>query len=136
MKHKMLALVLALTVISCGQNATQTIPTDPKGSTAAEKKCPCCDKTASASAKDAGMQCERMKSADGEEMSCCGGKEAKSCMKDKKASASCCKDGCEKDEKASESCGKECEKQCKNGCCSSSKTEKASTGCCKHKARR
>jgi hypothetical protein len=136
MKHKLLALLLALTVVSFAQTATQTAPSDPQAGASAEKKCACCNKAASADAKDAG-QCERMKSADGKEMSCCGGKDAKSCMKgDKdKAAMSCCKDGCGKDKTASASCGKACGKECKNGGCSSNKSEKASASCGKHEAR-
>ena len=137
MKHKLLALLLALTVVSFAQTATQTVPSDPQTGASAEKKCACCNKSASADSKDGAMQCARMKSADGKEMSCCGGKDAKACMKgDKdKTTMSCCKDGCGKDKTASATCGKECGKECKKGCCSSDKTEKASAGCCKHEAR-
>ena len=52
MKHKMLALILALTVVSWAQEATQTTPAAPQQSTTPEKaKCSCCDKMASADAK-------------------------------------------------------------------------------------
>lgn len=129
MKHKLLTLILALTVASWAQTATQTAPAQ---NAAPEKaKCACCDKSASADAKDAGMKCMRHgKDADGKEtasccagkdkekMSCCGGKDAKSCMKDMKdKNASCCKDGCGKEKMASGCCGGNCGK----GCCGSEK---------------
>jgi hypothetical protein len=134
MKHKMLALILALTVVSWAQEATQTAPAAPQQSTAPEKaKCECCDKMASADAKDAHSCCARHDhSADGKEAmmcskgkdgkSCCGGKDAKSCMRADKG-ASCCKD-CAKDKAASACCGGKCEK----GCCK--KIEHASMKCC------
>ena len=136
MKHKMLALILALTVVSWAQTSTQTAPADPQQNTAPEKaKCACCDKMASANAKDAKMGCSRHgKHAKDDKTSCCAGKEAKSCcggkdgmscMKDGKDAASCCKD-CGKDKTASACCGKEC----KEGCCSK-KTETA-MNCCQH----
>ncbi len=131
MKHKMLALILALTVVSWAQEATQTAPAAPQQSTE-KAKCPCCDKTASADAKGEccahhdhamasgdmkGMSCSRK---DGK--SCCGGKDAKSCMKGEKGE-SCCKD-CGKDKTASACCGGKCEKDC------CKKMEKAGMNCC------
>jgi|SRR5579863_2223687 len=138
MKHKFLALILALTVASWAQTATQTSPSDPQQSSSpAEKgKCACCDKMASADAKDGQASCMRHKhsSASGKETeSCCAGKDAKSCMKGDKTTASCCKDNCGKD-KTAMSCGKECGKKCGEGCCASKK-ENATMGCCKHEAR-
>lgn len=131
MKHKMLALILALTVVSWAQEATQTAPATPQQSTE-KAKCACCDKTASADAKgeccahhdhamgsgekDA-MSCSRK---DGK--SCCGGKDAQSCMKGDKG-ASCCKD-CGKDKTASSCCGGKCEKDC------CKKMETAGMNCC------
>jgi hypothetical protein len=108
MKHKMLALILALTVVSWAQTATQTSPADPQPGTApAEKtKCACCEKMASTDSKDAGMSCSRH-AKHGKEMascctgknakSCCSDKDGKSCMKDDKTAASCCKNNCGKD---------------------------------------
>jgi len=151
MKYKMLALILALTVLSWAQTAT---PTTPQQSTvpADKAKCPCCDMMAAADAKDAPTCCARhdmksaMKDKDGKEMaSCCAGKDAKatggndamSCMKNDKdkTAASCCKDGCSKD-----SCGKDktaaacccgsCGKDGEKGCCSGKKTEKSAQSCC------
>ena len=138
MKHKMLALILALTVVSWAQTATQTAPAAPQQSTApVEKgKCACCDKMASADSKDA-MSCSRHAehAKHGKEMasccagkdgkSCCGGKDTKSCMKGDKNAASCCKDGCGKDKTASACCGG---KDCKEGCCS--KKKEAAMNCC------
>lgn len=138
MKHKMLALILALTVVSWAQTATQTSPADPQPGTApAEKtKCACCEKMASTDSKDAGMSCSRH-AKHGKEMascctgknakSCCGDKDGKSCMKDDKTAASCCKNNCGKDKTASACCGG---KSCKDGCCSK-KTESAMS-CCRH----
>jgi len=129
MKHKMLALILALTVVSWAQEATQTAPATPQQSTE-KAKCACCDKAASADAKGdccahhdhsaAGKEAMSCSRKDGK--SCCGGKDAKACMKADKG-ASCCKD-CGKDKTASSCCGGKCEK----GCCE--KMEKASMKCC------
>jgi len=147
MKHKIFALVLALTVASWAQTATQTPSTPQPGSTQADKaSCACCDKM-SASAKDGEKSCQRhsMKAADGKdmasccagkdkEMSCCGGKDSKSCMKGDKATASCCKDGCAKDKTAAACCGTS-DKACGKGCCSSDKKEKTAKNCCGHAVR-
>ncbi len=141
MKHKMIALILALTVVSWAQTPTQTTPSTLQPSTApAEKtKCPCCDKMAAADTKEAHASCARhMKhSGDGKEMagccsgkdkdakSCCAGDDAKSCMKSAKDKSACCGDSCGKDKAAASCCsGKDCEK----GCCSK-KTEKAAGSC-------
>ena len=130
MKHKMLALILALTVASWAQTATQTAPAAPEQNSATEKsKCACCDKMASADSKDAHASCMRHSKEDAKSMgSCCSGKDAKSCMKGDKTAASCCKDGCGKDKTASMSCGKECGKKCEKGCCASEK--KTAKNCC------
>jgi hypothetical protein len=122
MKYRMLALILALTVVSWAQTATQTTPSTPQ---TPETKCACCDKMAASDSKDAHAAC--LGKHDGKEMasccagkddkSCCGGKDDKSCMKDGKM-ADCCKgkDGMKCDRKAGKDCGK--------GCCGSSKSEK------------
>lgn len=137
MKHKIFALILALTVASWAQTATQT-PTTPPASTApAEKAKPsCCDKMSGM--KD-GASCARhgKQNADakagsccaGKEASCCGGKDAMSCMKDKadKTATSCCKEGCTKDKTAAACCGSG--KSCGKSCCSSDK-EKTAKNCC------
>jgi len=142
MKHKIFALILALTVASWAQTATQTPSTPQPGATQADKaSCECCDKMA-ASAKDGEKTCQRhgMKAADGKdmasccagkdkEMSCCGSKDGKSCMKGDKATASCCKDGCAKDKTAAACCGTS-GKTCGKGCCSSDKKEKTAKNCC------
>lgn len=129
MKHKMFALILALTAVSWAQTSTQP-PTQPPVEKA---KCACCDKTASSDAKGSGMACKRMgKDAKGM-ASCCAGKDGKGCMKDDK-SASCCKDGCgkgAKDKTASACCGADC----KEGCCSKTKAEHARMECCHHEKR-
>lgn len=143
MKHKMLALILALTVVSWAQEATQTTPSAPQQSTApADKaKCACCDKMASADAKGEHSCCAHHDhSADTKDMasgagkdgkSCCGGKDAKSCMRAEKGAGSCCKDSCAKDKTAAANCGDKCGK----GCCSSKKMEHAGMSCCAHEKR-
>jgi hypothetical protein len=139
MKHKMLALILALTVASWAQTATQTTPsTPPQNTESGEKaKCACCDKMKSSDMKahdDAkGHSCCAHHAKKGSEAkegeSCCGGKDAKTCMRADKSSGSCCKDGCGKDEKsASSSCCKECGKEC----CGAKKDTTAKTNCCRH----
>jgi hypothetical protein len=159
MKFKMIALVLALTLMSWAQTATQTAPSAPQQSTVpAEKaKCPCCDKMANADTKDAPACCTHhdmrghtMDAKDSKEMaSCCAGKGAKSgdckegmaCMKNDKdkAAASCCKDACDKDgvscgkdKTAASCCGNGCGQDGKKGCCSE-KTEKSAKNCCSDK---
>ena len=126
MKYRILALILALTVVSWAQTATQTTPSAPQQNATTEKsKCACCDKMAASDSKDAHAAC--MGKHDGKEMasccagkdakSCCGGKDAKSCMKDGKMADGCTgKDGMKCDRKAGKDCGK--------GCCGSSKNEK------------
>jgi hypothetical protein len=139
MKSKILALILALTVVSWAQTATQTAPSDSTQSSApADKaKASCCDKMGAN-----GASCPRHGKKDAKDMasccggkemkSCCGGKDAKSCMKDDKSSASCCKDGCGRDKTAASCCsGKECGK----GCCSAMKSEKTAKNCCAHDVR-
>jgi len=131
MRHKVFALILALTVASWAQTAIQTAP--PSSPAPEKSKASCCDKM---SVKD-GAACQRHKDAkDSKEIaSCCAGKDAaakcckdgKSCMKDDKMAASCCKDGCGKD-KTSSSC-------CKKGCCSSDKKDTTAKSCCAKTAR-
>jgi hypothetical protein len=145
--NKMIVLILALTVMSWAQTATQAPPSAPQQSTVAtdKAKCSCCDKMASGDAKDTHACCAHhdMNAKDSKEMasgkdtmSCCSGKDAKSCSrKDKgKAAASCCKencgkDSCSKDKTAASCCGSSCGQDGK-GCCSK-KTEKTAKSCCK-----
>ena len=134
MKPNFLALILALTVVSWAQTATETNSSAPQQSTAPEKaKCACCDKMASSDSKDAHAACMRnhggkdMASccASKDEKSCCAGKDANSCMKGDKTAGSCCKDcgGKEKDKTAS-GCDRKSGKECGKVCCGSSKSEK------------
>lgn len=130
MKRACLALLLALTVASWAQTATQNAP-----ATAAPDKTNCCHKKAGA--KD-GASCPRhgMKNANGKETascckdgtSCCAGKDGECCMKDQKASTSCCKDCCSKDKTAAACCGDKCGKDGK--CCRSGKSDKTAVNCC------
>lgn len=131
MKYKLLALILTMTVVSWTQTATQSTPSAPQQSTAPDKaKCPCCEKMASADAKDAHACCARHgdHKADAKGMAscctgkdgatCCGGKDAKSCMKAGKDK--CCAD-CDKGKTAKACCNSNCEKDCANGKCGGTK---------------
>ena len=134
MKHTFLALILALTAVSWGQNATPTAPADQQTSTEKEK-CACCDKMSSSDSKDMKMCARHGKHAKGAKGSCCAGekamaccgKDGKSCMKDDKTAASCCKN-CGKNKTASSCCGKDCAE----GCCG--KKVEAAMNCCHHQS--
>ena len=132
MKYKMLALVLALTVVSWAQTATPASPSTQEQSAPTDKKGSCCDK---ADAKDAHACCAHhdMKDKSGKEVASCGGKDAKSCTRksDDKTAASCCKDSCSKDKTASACCGGDCGKEGDKGCCSK-KGDKTAKSCCNH----
>jgi len=139
MKSRMLALILALTVVSWAQTATQTTPSasTQNSAPALRAKASCCDKMGAN-----GASCPRHGKKDAKGMasccgskemeSCCSGKDAKSCMKDDKSTAGCCKDGCGKDKAAKACCG---DKECGKGCCSSLKSEKTAKTCCAHDLR-
>ena len=129
MKHKLFALILALTVVSWAQTATQSTPSTSAPTTSDSSKCACCDKMA-ASSQDGHMSCMRQQHGDAKDtaagkngVSCCGGKDAKSCMKGDKTAASCCKDGCGKGNMAT-CCDRKAAKGCGKGCCGSNKSEK------------
>ena len=129
MRHKLFAAILALTVMSWAQTATQTTPSQTP-SPAEKAKPTCCQKMAHG-AKDGGTACMRHK--DGKEMaSCCAGKDqasscgekdAKACMKDGKCTAECCKEGSGTDTAAS-CCDRKAGKECRKGCCGSNKADK------------
>jgi len=139
MKPKMLALILALTVVSWAQTSTQNTPTGPQQSTApaGKAKCACCDKMASTDMNDMKGCCAHhdMQSKDSKETaSCCSGKDAKSCCggdgkscarSDKDAKAASCKDCCSKDKMAT-GCG-DCGKTGDKCCCSKTNTEKTAS---------
>ena len=117
MKYKMLALILALTVLSWAQTATNN-PTPPASQNASSQKdakaaCPCCQKM---EGKEAASCCSHKADAQSKsENSCCGGKDCSSCMKDDKTAA-CAKGNC---------CGEG------KGCCAESKNgEKTTMACC------
>jgi hypothetical protein len=117
MKYKTIALILALSVISWGQNSTPNSNANPQASTQSTEKakCPCCDKSSSKGAIACarhGRQAKGMASCcAGKDGKCCGGDQAKACMRGDKT---CCND-CMKDKTAS--CGPACENECKMGCC-------------------
>jgi len=129
MRHKLFAVILALTVMSWAQTSTQTTPSQSPAATDKAKPS-CCEKMMKGS-KDGSPACMRHK--DGKEMasccagkdaaSCCGGKDAKTCMKDGKCTADCCKAG-SGTEKTASCCDRKAGKDCGKGCCGSNKTEK------------
>jgi hypothetical protein len=129
MKYRMLALILALSVVSWAQTATPTI-SSPQESGAPAAKGACCEKMAAGDAKDAHACCAHH--ADAKDMaSCCKGKEGASCC-DGKDAKSCSKSGknncadCGKNETAKVCCGSKCEKDCAGGkCCGAKKADKA-----------
>ncbi len=132
MKHKVLALIIALTVVSWAQTETQT-PTTGSQQSAEKGKSACCEKMAANGkhhaacmrkhdAKETASCCEGK-----DEKSCCAGKDAKSSMKDDKNTTANCNNCCgkEKDKAASASC---CDhkngKACCKGCGGTNKSEK------------
>lgn len=147
MKPKLLTLFIALTVAAWAQTS---VPAAPLPTAPTEKaKCPCCEKMASADAKDVASRCAQhdMQSKDGKEAeSCCGGKMAggkdgMACMRNAKdKAASCCKENCgkecakgkDKDKAASSGCGGSC---CKDGnACCGSRSDKSAQACCRKTA--
>ena len=131
---KFTLMILALALACWAQTATQstTNANDAQKAPAAQSEtkaeCPCCQKMADS--KDAMSCCAHHSHASGgkEEMSCCGGKDGKSCMKgDKSAKASCAD-------------GKGCtgEAQCCSGkdgkscCAGADKGDKMAMTCCGH----
>jgi hypothetical protein len=138
MKHKMLALILALTVASWAQTATQTAPSTPQQNTEAgeKSKCPCCEKMNSSDMKAndarAGHSCcahhakKRGEAKDGD--SCCGSKDAKACVRADKSGDSCCKGGCGEGDKSASSCCTDCGREC----CGAKKDTTAKNSCCHH----
>ena len=106
MKPKLIALFLALTMVSWAQTSTPNpVPTPEQKSTPADAKatCPCCDKMAEHADMHEGMACMRHAAKKGDKASkkdamaccgkdmkesCCSGKDGKSCSKDGKMA--CC----------------------------------------------
>jgi hypothetical protein len=126
MKFKTLALILALSVMSWAQSATQA-PSAPQQSTVAtdKAKCSCCDQMAAGGAKEA-HACSAhhdMNTKDSKEMA--SGKDTMSCCKD-----NCGKDMCSKDKNAASCCGHGCGQDGKSGC-SPKKAEKTAKSCCR-----
>jgi hypothetical protein len=132
MKSKMLALILALTVISWAQTATQgTTSTQQQDTATQNAKSACCDKMSDAKGGHAAC----MRNHDGKDMasccagkdgkSCCSGKDAQSCMKDDKNAASC-KDCCGKEKDKTAFCCQKNGKECGKGCCGGDQNEKQS----------
>ena len=129
MKPKLIAAILALTLVSWAQSTTPAPAPEQQKSAPEDAKagCPCCaDKADTADHADMhkGMACMRHAAAgkdDKETMSCCGEKDGKHscCGKDMKA--------CAKDEKAA-CCGEKCEDSCR-----SAKDGKSAHNCCDEK---
>ena len=117
MRFKLIALILALTVMSWAQTATPSAPSTPQQSTvpAGAKACPCCDK-ASAEMKEGHACCAHHATAakDAKEPACCAGKDKAACCSGKDAK-SCKRNSADKTAAAccgGEKCGKECVKEC------------------------
>ena len=131
MKAKLIALILALTVVSWAQTATPNTPPASQQSTApAEAKaCACCDKGASADTKASPACCSHHTAAhDGKEAACCAGEDKAACCRGKNAK-SCKRDGA--DQTAAACCGaKQCGKDCEIECRSGKQGEKAANSCC------
>lgn len=128
-KYKTLALILALTVASWAQTSSQTTPSTPQQSAVPtdKAKCACCDKMASADAKDAAACCAHQDTS---------AKGAMSCMRTNKnkAAASCCKESCgkgscTKDKTSAACCAGKCGKDGK-ACCAGIKADKTAKSCC------
>ncbi|MBZ5574358.1 MAG: hypothetical protein LAO09_21070 [Acidobacteriia bacterium] len=127
MKLRILLPILALTVVTWAQTATQpTNPAPSQGTVAtssdAKAQCPCCQKAADGKAE---MACcaHHGKAATGEKeaMSCCKGKDSMACMKskqDESASAASTSEKC---------CGRD-----QKGCCGKSEKggEQVTMACC------
>lgn len=117
MKYKVMAFLLALTMMSWAQSAT----TSQSAATEAKSGCACCEKMSSAENKD-GKSCMRHKGAAKDNAECCSGKD--SCCKEKDGK-SCMKNDNMADRSAK---GKCCEgKEMK--CCSGKDEEKAQKCC-------
>jgi len=125
MKFKLTALILALTVASWAQTATQNPPA-PQENIAPQAKADCCHKTDSATE---GQSCCRHEKAGKDEKanSCCSGEKASECCGGKEAT-SCMKGD---NDKAAAACGDRCSKDNPKGCCASQKKgDKTATNCC------
>lgn len=125
MKHKILALVLALTIVAWAQTAPKGQPsTSQSNASGAKGEGSCCER--SSGAKDSCPHHAKHAGEGKEQASCCTGKDAKSCQKSAKNGASCCGEKCGQDKAA---CSREeCAKACKNECCSKA-TAKAGRCC-------
>lgn len=124
MKYKLLALILALTVVSWAQSTNSTQAPAPDKPTA-ESKCACCDKMSSTAKPESGEQkhaCMHASAKDGKEVaSCCAGKDDASCCKGKdgKACMKTASAGC---------CGEKCAHM--KDCCSAKDSKKTAHNCC------
>jgi hypothetical protein len=118
MKYKVIALLLALTMMSWAQspNTSQPPTNDQNSENAADKKAtPCCCDKMSAEHKD-GQACVHDKG-------CCSGKQAASCCNDKEAKA------CMKGDKTADCCANGKCNDKKMSCCSTKKEQKAESCC-------
>jgi hypothetical protein len=122
MKFKALAMILALTVVSYAQTATQAAPPATKDqSTQSDTKTDASSCQKMMEGKDGSCCKHDMAAKDAKEaMGCCGGKDAKSCkkMKGDKMAAACGDGTC---------CGKDMKDCCKPG---SADEKKMAMACC------
>ncbi len=125
MKHKLIAILLALTIASWAQTATPNTPPAPDQKSApADAKAGCCDKMAEHADMHNGMACMRHADAS---------KTDKQDKQSVKGSASCCAG---KDAKNSCCSGKEgmsCSKDAKSSCCDKKAGEGHEMACCSAK---
>jgi hypothetical protein len=125
MKRNLIAILLALTVMSWAQSTTPNQDPDRKSAPAdAKPGCPCCDKMASADHRSMHRDmtaCMHHDAKDGKEaMACCGGKDAQD------ASSRCGKDAkaCSKDGKTMACCSAKDGDATSHGCCGGDSCEK------------
>ena len=136
MKHKLLAFLLALTVMSWAQTTTPNQTPEPKNAPAdAKPACPCCDKMADHAAMHKDMACCANHDATAKEgkeaMSCCAEKDAKGEMACSGKDAKACmkKDGAKGDQSSASCCGEgKSDRGHEMACCS--KKEGNAAGCC------
>lgn len=141
MKYKMLAMIIALNVMSRAQTATQGTPANPpqRSAPASKGKCPCCDRMAAGEMKCAHHDMQAKGDKKMEAMP--DGGEDMSCMRTKQeAKASCCGKDCEndkcgkassKDQTAASCSGNRCDKDGKK-CCAGKTSDKTAAKCCRH----
>ena len=125
MKHKLIAILLALTIASWAQTATpNTTPAPEQKSAPADAKAGCCDKMAEHADMHNGMACMRHPDAS---------KTDKQDKQSVKGSASCCAGKDAKNSCCAGKEGKSCSKDAKSSCCDKKSGEGHEMACCSAK---